>query len=117
MVTSGGSFAKGSSVSDVTLPASPRLRSPDGIWRRVVCAAVRYSDGRMLVGPRHFDVVMQAQHRVMGITADESAAVCGFIDQWGEFMDRYEALAVANARGQVMQKTAPYDRLFSEDLY
>lgn len=44
----------------------------------------------------------------------------GFIDQWGKFMNREEALAVATAAGQInvrRPKTFPETELFSEDLY
>jgi len=44
----------------------------------------------------------------------------GFIDQFGVFMDRFEALQVATDAGQLnvtRAKTHPVDRLFSEDLY
>lgn len=71
----------------------------------------------MLVGPRHFDGVMQGQYNRMGIKADEGSGVCGFLDQWGEFMDRFEGLVVAKSTGQIREKTYPLDRLFSEDLY
>lgn len=88
--------------------------------RRVVCAAVKYTDGTMLVGPRHFDAVMNAQyHRFFngGEAPTENRGVQGFLDQFGAFMDRFEALTIAQEAGQIRHKTHPADRLFSEDLY
>lgn len=91
--------------------------------RRVVCAAVRYPCGTMLTGPRHFDGVMLAQYRRFFASASEAPApgedqsVQGFVDNRGVFMDRFEALAVAKEAGQILKKTQPADRLFSEDLY
>ena len=91
--------------------------------RRVVCAAVRYQCGTMLVGPRHFDGVMLSQYRRhfgeghAGHAPGVEKSVQGFLDQKGVFMDRYEALEVAKSSNQILDKTHPEDRLFSEDLY
>jgi len=44
----------------------------------------------------------------------------GFVDQYGVFMDRKEALQVAKEAGQLniaRIKTWPDNELFSEDLY
>lgn len=88
--------------------------------RRVVCAANRYGE-HIVCGARHFDYVMHAQlHIIMplikGIRAEQ-----GFIDQWGIYMDRVAALAVATAAGQLDEsrrpKSNPVHELFSEDLY
>ena len=85
--------------------------------RRVVCAAVLYPNGAMLVGPRHFDSTMQKQHAAIFHGEEKSAPIQGFIDQHGIFMDRVEALAVAKESGQILRKTFPLDELFSEDIY
>lgn len=92
--------------------------------RFVVCAACKYGD-LILAGPRHFDKVMQSQIARMnedGLFSLEEAgtAVQGFLDQYGVFMDRKEAMQVALAAGQVnvrRKKIGPLDILFSEDLY
>lgn len=87
--------------------------------RFVVCAAVKLGDVT-LVGPRHLDYVMLQQYRraFRGEKApDAEAGEMGFLDQEGKFMDRKEALRVAQAAGQVQNKTEPLDLLFSEDLY
>lgn len=91
--------------------------------RRVVCAAVRYPCGTMLTGPRHFDGVMLSQYRKFfgdghaGHAPGEEKSIQGFLDQRGVFMDRYEALGIATDAGQIIEKTNPADRLFSEDIY
>jgi hypothetical protein len=41
------------------------LRSP-----RIVCAAVRYPGGEMLVGPRHLDSVMLVQYRALRLAQE-----------------------------------------------
>lgn len=43
--------------------------------QRIVCAAVLYKDGTMLVGPRHFDKVMREQYKRFGIKDSESQSV------------------------------------------
>lgn len=97
------------------------LESGNKVTRYVVCAASRYGDV-VVPGARHFDSVMTPlvcklkEAKFIKGTADEQ----GFIDQFGEFMDRWEALAVAENTGQMKNapfKCAPQDRLFSEDLY
>lgn len=84
--------------------------------RRVVCAALR-SPNSLILGPRHFDKTMHDQIKQGSIAIE----VCeqGFIDQWGKFMNREEALAVAMAANQILIKTggANSEELFSEDLY
>jgi hypothetical protein len=92
--------------------------------RRVVCAAIRIGD-LIVAGVRHFDMVMHGQLKLMPSLADGEGYVSavheakqGFIDQRGVFMDREEALAVAEAAGQLHgEKCHPKYWLFSEDLY
>jgi hypothetical protein len=92
--------------------------------RRVVCAAVCFPDGNMLVGPRHFDFVMLQQFKKFYASCSEenpapseTDGTMGFLDNDGKFMDRYEALEVAKAANQILHKYDPQNRLFSEDLY
>ena len=97
--------------------------------RVVVCAANRYTGNNRFIGPliilgaRHFDSRMNTPIRALnlaGFNLKPSEWEQGFIDQLGVFMDRTKALAVATAAGQInvrRAKTAPYDELFSEDLY
>lgn len=54
------------------------------------------------------------------LSIKRSTEIQGFVDQYGVFMDRFEALQVAKDAGQLniaRPKTSPEDRLFSEDLY
>lgn len=41
----------------------------------------------------------------------------GFLTSEGAFVDRVEALAIAQAAGQLICKTQPEDMLFSEDVW
>lgn len=85
--------------------------------RRVVCAAIRADDGEILVGIRHYstDMLRQIHARSDGEKfyhrQDQDQ---GFVDQYGEYMTRSEAMTVALAAGQVNQDTG---ELCSEDLY
>ncbi|QQG33545.1 hypothetical protein [Pectobacterium phage PcCB7V] len=97
------------------------------LQRRIVCAANRFQlkDGGVLIipGSRHYSkdmalVLDQLRDKVVSdhVTGDDQ----GFIDQWGEYHTREEAVIIAKHAGQVntvRKKTDPADELFSEDLY
>lgn len=89
--------------------------------RVVVCAANRSNAGNVVLGARHHDKIMN--DTIYAIFEDSAYGMKweqGFIDQWGVFMDRKEALLVATAAGQIgvrRPKGNPADMLFSEDLY
>jgi hypothetical protein len=93
--------------------------------RRVVCAAIRAADGALLLGIRHYseDMHRQIEQRRDGEKfkrrLDEDQ---GFVDQHGEFMDRYEAYLVASLAGQIVNRDAcgrgiAGPKLYSEGLY
>ena len=92
--------------------------------RRVVCAANKYelNDGstKIFTGIRHYCPVMRQNMEFWKLSIKRSTEIQGFVDQYGVFMDRSEALQVAKDAGQLniaRPKTSPEDRLFSEDLY
>lgn len=95
------------------------------LQRRVVCAANKYDCGyggidMVFIGVRHFCPVMRQNMEPHKDFIKRESEVQGFIDQFGVFMDRKEALQVARDAGQlnvVRIKTWPSDELFSEDLY
>lgn len=91
------------------------------LFERIVCAAVQYPDGSMLVGPRHFDNIMLQQYRKLGLQYEEDVAISGFLDQDGNFLNRQEAWVIAMEKGQVRHRTSGDTReggtLFSENLY
>lgn len=91
--------------------------------RFVVCAACKYGD-IIVCGPRHHDDIMASQLDAMNLDEvkyiNDGNYQTGFVDQHGTFMDRYEALEVAIAAGQIntrCKKIEPGDMLYSEDLY
>jgi hypothetical protein len=94
------------------------------VVRRVVCAACQVGD-LILCGPRHWDSTMRKQAKAIqghdGWESGWNKAEQGFVDQFGVFMTRKEAMQVAKAAGQVID----IDRgcggderaLYSEGLY
>lgn len=90
---------------------------------RVVVCAANYYNGTMVLGARHFDQVMHTTICKLNsrcLPDNPSMWRQGFIDQYGLFMDRKEALQVATKAGQLnvfRTKTIPMDELFSDDLY
>lgn len=97
------------------------------LQRRIVCAANRFrlkTGGFIVVpGARHYSPDMAAVIDLLEEQLDTRHVYDegqGFIDQWGEYHNRHDALVIATYAGQintVRQKGAPYDTLFSEDLY
>ena len=93
--------------------------------RRVVCAAIRASDGHILLGIRHYSRDMHEQikarfdgqkftHRL-----DEDQ---GFVDQHWVWLNREEAYIVAQAAGQIVHPEECGEglngrKLYSEGLY
>lgn len=74
--------------------------------RRVVCAAIRAADGSLLLGIRHYSADM---HRQITQRADGYLFIQkhdedqGFVDQFGVWMDRFEAFEVAQRAGQIVR--------------
>ncbi len=97
------------------------------LQRRIVSAANRFrlkTGGFIVVpGARHYSPDMAAVIDLLEEQLDTRHVYGedqGFIDQWGEYHTREEALVIATHAGQIntiRQKGAPYDTLFSEDLY
>lgn len=93
--------------------------------RYVVCAANKSTKtGRIVCGARYWDSVMRNMALYVGadgkrkMTFEWQNCKQGFIDQYGQWMDREEALLIAKANGQVKYQTDPQSKeLFSEDLY
>lgn len=92
--------------------------------RVVVCAANRIADdkkhaGLIIPANRHHSPTMNALYTALGLKGGHDDQ--GFIDQWGQFMDRKEALKVAMSSGQPFDVERngcgnPPDELYSEGI-
>ena len=96
-------------------------RVPNGTMQRtVVAAANRYNregeEPLIICGVRHHDEIMNSVLDAIGMKGFTTEQ--GFVDQWGNYMDREEAAYVATYSGQRMRNTR-FDRkyLFSEDCW
>lgn len=92
---------------------------------RVVCAANRTECGLIVTGVRHWDVIMTNVFKAMdpnqGVFNYERIEQ-GFVDEFGNFLTREEAWALAETAGQI-KTTGPWNHrngvhvLYSENLY
>jgi len=88
----------------------------------VVCAACRFKDV-MLCGARHFDSAMlnQLEHMKEGTKPSDPGERWeqGFIDQFGDFLTREEAMQIVKENGQPfnIERNRGDTYLFSEGLY
>lgn len=84
---------------------------------RVVCAAIRHSNGLVICGARHFDEIMVRQIE-FGADLDWRTAEQGFINQRCEFLTREQAWGVAYAAQQIVRDAGwCTGMLHSEHLY
>lgn len=83
---------------------------------KIICAALR-KDGVIVVGPRHYDHIMVRQIVNTQITFVDAEQ--GFIDQYGTFYNRIDALKVVKETGQVIdyERNGSDTELYSEGLY
>lgn len=85
--------------------------------RRIVCAAIRNSNGEIICGPRHFDSLMHRQI-FNSVATDWKTAEQGFVDQQGLFHTREQALYIAQQANQIIRRVGgDTTQLFSENLY
>lgn len=96
---------------DVTLVSVPSGYAK----RQVVCAANKFDDV-VLLGVRHFCPIMSDMCERIGLRGSMKHEQ-GFVDQWGNFMSRKEALHVLKTNGRFIRDEDYLDELFSENLY
>lgn len=82
----------------------------------VVCAAVKVGD-LILCGARHCDSVMRKQAEAADTSMKNGEQ--GFIDQFGDFIGRKEAMEIVKKNGQPfdIERNRGDTILFSEGLY
>ena len=88
----------------------------------IVAAACKHTKSDLIcVGARHWDKVMNLQYmNLRPILQNKSHWMDGFINQFGEFLDRGEAMEVVKESGQPLNldRNGGNDLiLFSEGLY
>jgi hypothetical protein len=92
---------------------------PNGTAKRqVVCAANRYvvnGEKVVILGVRHHCPLMNKMLDLVGI--DWHTREQGFVDQWGNYMNREEALFVLKTNGRWIRDEDYSDELYSENLY
>jgi hypothetical protein len=79
--------------------------------RRIVISAIKQPNGRIYIGLRHHNCIAAAAD------AGEEIPIIGeqgFLDNNGNFLGREEALPIAEAAGQIKEKTNPLYMLFSD---
>lgn len=75
---------------------------------RIVSAAVKVPDGSMFTGPSHVEAAMKAEgagHAISRITESD-----GFVTSTGRYVDRKEALAIAEKQGQIGNRSMSDER-------
>lgn len=114
------------------LVGDPKYYTDPGYWERegiekpvtrIICAAniIEYEGKEiLLIGARHFDAQMRLQLLNMGLKSPEyKRGESGFIDQFGYFHNRKEALKIVLENGQPFnpKRNGSEEELFSEGLY
>lgn len=85
----------------------------------VVCSAIRnLKTEAVIASPRHYDGVTHATIALCGDKEGWKSAEQGFVDQFGVFLTREAAHAIAWARGQIRRRCGGDAKtLYSENLY
>lgn len=89
--------------------------------RVIVCAAIMYKNGKILVGPRHNDRLMSQQFKNFKLIEDDGIGKEGFLDQMGVFYDREQAYEIALKNNQIKHSYEAAHvlegHLYTEHLY
>ncbi|MDA3821868.1 MAG: hypothetical protein PF450_04545 [Bacteroidales bacterium] len=93
----------------------------DNVPERIVAAATLVGE-HVLVGVRHFDMLMHAQFKALGLTpGDVTRGEEGFITNKGVFVDREIAWSIAKRENQIIRivggNFSPNGKLFSENMW
>ena len=88
----------------------------------IICAAIKDTRTGVVFGGIRHGFIYSAMHDA-GIAPHHEKAIEGFLDEKGNFYDRYEAYDIAMTNGQMSATARHYKmdkgerELFSEDLY
>lgn len=85
---------------------------------RIVCAAMLMKDKTVVPGVRHFSPEMRiVLHKMYGNGYHLLVEEQGFVDQYGNFLDRDSAWIIAQKQGQIIKDCGCEGTLYSENLY
>lgn len=107
-------------------PDTPRQLCINDIKRFIVCAANRYTTNQgevVVIGVRHYYPIMRKFIYAVQFEQGEKLLMQsgdqGFIDQWGNWISREDALFIAESNGQYInyESNGSTTKLFSEGLY
>lgn len=95
---------------------------------RIVCAANMHKNGDIILGLRHFDKIMHSTLEMRSKINEEDWQDCeeGFVDQFGDFIDRETAWLIASESNQIFRFVGSQTKddlhkseikLYSENLY
>jgi len=99
----------------------------------IVCSAIKLNTDLIITGARHFDTIMRntikeiLKNKNLKLYNDNPSKMftycvrnCeqGFIDQFGNFYNRYDAYIIAEKNNQIKRRVGgDFKKLFSENLY
>lgn len=86
----------------------------------IVCAANKFDSGLIITGARHWDQIMHTTADAIGKEKLGKEVDQGFINQFGEYRTRTEAMEIVKQNGQrfdIERNGHSDDILFSEGLY
>lgn len=94
------------------------VKDIEGMQEKIIGAAIRHPDGLIYgtgYGGRHHHCIRyMASVGKAGLSTTHDQ---GFMTTAGRYVDRTEGLWIARAAGQIIRKTNPPTKLFSEDLW
>ncbi len=108
-------------IDEMVLDIHVDIGNGDVPKRIVAAACLSRNRLHMIVGPRHWDPVMQGIKATYTNRINWATGEQGFIDQFGSFYNRTDAWKIAQANNQIIRRvggdTADYGTLYSENLY
>ena len=90
------------------------------MYNKIICAAI-HSGNITILGIRHFDNLMRASVRAQNLEhLKHSEWIQGFVDRYGEFHNREEAMLIVKKNEQIInfgRNGGNEFKLYSEGLY
>lgn len=93
------------------------IDAKEKVVRRIVCAANRHESGYIILGIRHWDTHMHIHADLVELKKSGAHWEQGFVDQFGAFYNRKDAMRIAMENNQIIRDIGSDDELYSEHLY